>query len=252
MPNKTNSTDSILNSLTRDLGKNKNIKSVIQIGSSLWDTDSKDIDLILVTKGGIPSYDDLKFLSNVRKYFSRKFGVEFGKGGVLENMKALNFDLILIPEDYKLFYSFNPLLVYGMSLNPYKVLYGYDFFKKVKGKLKPENDMLFKFGGSLSNFYFFFVSNFDNLVPKNSKFVLSMFKIILYPLVFMKGKHVKKKEIISFLKFEYPFFGKLCKKYYITEDIFYRQTLSEKEIEKIYDFIYEMSENIFHKFYNYR
>lgn len=252
MPNKANSLDIILNNLTKKLEKNKSIKSIIQIGSSLWDNESKDIDLILVTKGGIPSYDDLKFLSNVRKDFSRRFGIEFGKGGVLENVKALNFDLILIPEDYRLFYSFNPLLVYGMSLNPYKVLYGYDFFKKVKGKLKPENDMLFKFGGPLSNFYFFFVSNFDNLVPKNSKFVLSMFKIILYPLVFMKGKHVKKKELISFLKKEYPFFSRLCKKYGVAENIFYRQTLSEKEIEKIYNFIYELSENVFHKFYNYR
>jgi len=236
----------VLNKLVEEFQKNKNIKSIIQIGSSLYDAKSKDIDLILVIEGETPSYHDMKFISKIKRKLSKQFGVVFGKAGFVEKIETFNIDLIIIPESYRLFYSFNPLLIYGMSLNPYKVLYGYDFFQRIKGKLKANKEMLFKFGGPFANFYFFFILNFDDLTPKNSMIVLSYLKIILYPLVFMKGKHTEKKNLIRFLRVNYEFFDKLCKKYEIKDDIVYRQKLSYKEIEKVYNFLDELIKNLFH------
>ncbi len=234
--------EKILNEFIDELKKNKRIKSIIQIGSSLWDEKSKDIDIILIIEGSVPTFDDMEFLSKIKKEFSKKYDVVFGKGGIIEEIRAFNIDMIIIPEDYEVLYSFNPLLVYGMSLNPNKVLHGSNFFEKIK--LKPDKEMLFKFGGPLSNFYLSFILGFDDLTPKNSKPILSMLKIILYPLVFVKGKHVKKKELIQFLKDTYPFFSNLCKKYNIKNNIFYKEKLSSKEIENIYNFVSELVENI--------
>ncbi|MFH8039057.1 MAG: hypothetical protein QXJ14_03540 [Candidatus Aenigmatarchaeota archaeon] len=249
MANKIESKHFILNKLVEALSKSKRIKSIIQIGSSLWDPKSKDIDIIIVTKGSVPTYRDLKFLSDIANTFTKNFGVSFGRGGIFEKIKICNIDLIIIPEKYQLFYSFNPLLIFGMSINPYKVLYGYDFFKKIKGELKANKEMLFKFGGPLANFYFFFILNFNNLTPRNSRLILSMLKIILYPLVFMQQKHVKKSQIIEFLRATYPFFNKLCIKYEIPNNLFYKKRLSVKTIEKIYNFVSELVVNIYHKFY---
>jgi type II secretory pathway component PulF len=114
--------------------------------------------------------------------------------------------------------------------------------------MKPDKEMLFKFGGPLANFYFSFISNFSDLVPKNSKLILSILKVILYPLVFMKGKHVKKSELISFLRMNYPFFNKLCRKYKIKDDIVYKENLTSKEIENIYNFLCELMRSIFSQF----
>jgi len=238
----------ILNKFVKKLQENKNVKSIMQIGSSLWDAKSKDIDLIVIIKSDIPSYKDMKFLTKVKEDFTKKFGVSFGKGGLFEKIKTFNIDLILIPESYQLFYSFNPLLIYGMSLNQYKILYGYDFFKKIRGVMKPDKEMLFKFGGPLSNFYFSFILNFSDLVPKNSKLILSVLKIILYPLVFMKGRHVKKNELINFLRMNYPFFNELYRKYKIKDDILYKENLTSKEIENLYNFLRELIRNIYLQF----
>jgi hypothetical protein len=59
----------------------------MQIGSSLWDAKSKDIDLIVIIKSDIPSYKDMKFLTKVKEDFTKKFGVSFGKGGLFEKNK---------------------------------------------------------------------------------------------------------------------------------------------------------------------
>lgn len=230
----------IIKKLVKELSKNENIKSIIQIGSSLWDKKSKDIDIIIFVKGDSPSYNDLEFISKIKKDFIKKFNITFGMGGLQKDLNDLNIDLIIIPRDYKIFYSFNPLLIYGMSLNEYKLHYGKDFFKDIRKKIKPSKEMLFKFGGPLSNFYFLFLLNFDNLKPENSKMILSNLKMILYPFVFIKKDFVKKKEIIPFLKKKYSFFKELCDKYEIKENIFYKEKLTQKKIKNIYCFLQDL------------
>lgn len=135
-----------------------------------------------------------------------------------------------------------------MALNPYQVLRGYDFFREIKGKLKAEKGMLFKFGGPLPTFYFNFILNFNSLTPENTRFMISTMKIMLYPLVFLKQRHVKKKELIKFLRENYPFFDKLCKKYKIGDDLVYNEKLSSKEIENLYNFLAELVVNVYEKF----
>lgn len=229
----------IVREFIKTISKNKNIISVIQVGSSLWDVKSKDIDLVIVTKGYFPSSNDLIFLERVKKKFTKRYGITFGGGGLFSKIRKLNIDIIFLPEKFDVMYAFKPLLYYGMSLSPYKILYGVDFFKQIRKKLrKPsERDILFKFG-PFTNFYLSCMLDFSRFVSKY-QIALSITKIILYSLVFMKGKYVKKTELIPFLKKNYDFFNKLCEKYKIDDEIFYKK-LSKKELLNLYEFLKEL------------
>lgn len=61
----------------------------------------------------------------------------------------------------------------------------------------------------------------------------------------MHEKHVKKSELLQFLKEKYQFFDDLCKKYNLNDDIFYKEKLSEEEIRELHSFLSELLEHTF-------